>query len=95
MQKLPGLINQVKSSANSESYAQAKAGLMEISLLFKGLDTIIPKKGSKNSWDSIHRTIIREAYKGMGACDMMDKKILLEVVDAIVNLKGKGHGLHK
>ena len=95
MRTLNKLLGQVKKATKEEAYFTAAETLMEIAKTFKSLDTITPRKGSKEEWDTVHGDLINAALKGIGACGKKDLQALQAALDDIIVFMKQGHMLFR
>ena len=95
MHKSGQFLGEIEKSVKTENYFMAAETLMELAKTFKSLETITPKKGSKEEWDAIHGTLINTTFKAISACADEDENIVNEYLRKITSLMRKGHGIFR
>ncbi len=89
-----GKLKKITGAEEKDFFAAAEI-LMDIAKSMKSLEKMTPKKGSKEEWDKIHSTLIKAAFKGIGACGEEDAEKLGTALGEIGNLIKEGHGIFK
>lgn len=84
-------MNSLKKAARRGDYRRAKVELKKVAAAFKELDSVEPRRGSKEEWDEIHGEIIRLAGEGLKACDQRDRNRLTELIELIEEQQMIGH----
>ncbi len=88
-------MGELGKAAESKDFFAAAEGLMTLAKNFKSLETMTPAKGSKEEWDKNHQTLIKAAFKGIGACGEEDAEKLNAAIAEIGGLIKAGHGMFK
>ena len=88
-------LGKLKKAAEGENFFVAAETLMDIAKNMKALEEITPPKGAKEDWDANHSTLIKEAFKGIGACGEEDLEKLNMAADTIGKLIKEGHGMFR
>ncbi len=88
-------MGKLKEAAKAEEFFVAAETLMDIAKKMKSLENMIPPKGEKEEWDKNHSTLIKEAFKGIGACGEEDTEKLNAAIQNIGRLIKEGHGMFR
>jgi hypothetical protein len=88
-------LTKAKTAAGTSDFYAAAEGLMVIARNAVALSAMDPPKGSKADWEAAQKLLARAAYKGIGACGMMDKAGLDAAISEVVAAQMKGHGSFK
>lgn len=89
-----GKLKKIMEAEERDFFAAAEA-LMTIAKNMKSLDEMTPEEGSKEEWDKNHSTLIKAAFKGIGACGEEDAEKLGMAIGEIGKLIKEGHGMFK
>ncbi len=88
-------MGELKKAAQDKDFFTAAEKLMEIAKNMKSLEAMTPKKGSKEGWNTNHDTVIKVAFKGIGACGDEDAETLNMSIETIGELIKEGHGMFR
>jgi hypothetical protein len=88
-------MGELKKAAEGKDFFMAAEQLMEIAKNMKSLETMTPKKGSKEDWNKNHNALIKAAFKGIGACGNEDVETLNTYISEIGALIKEGHGMFR
>ena len=88
-------MGELGKAAESKDFYVAAEKLMALAQAFKSLESVTPEKGAKEEWDKNHQTLIKSAFKGIGACGEEDQEKLNAAIAEISGLMKAGHGMFK
>lgn len=95
MQSNRAVLGEVLKAAKENNFFVAAEKLMDIAKNFKGLDAVTPTNGKKEDWDRIHGSIIKTAFKGIGACGEENAEKLNAAIAEISGFMKEGHGMFR
>jgi len=95
MKAAAGAMGELGKAAESKEFYTAAEKLMTIAQAFKSLESVTPEKGTKEEWDKNHQTLIKAAFKGIGACGEEDQAKLNAAIAEIAGQMKAGHGMFK
>lgn len=95
MKAAAGAMGELGKAAESKEFYVAAEKLMAIAQAFKSLESVTPEKGSKEEWDKNHQTLIKAAFKGIGACGEEDQAKLNAAIAEIAGQMKAGHSMFK
>ena len=95
MQANGASMGQLNKAVQDKDFFLAAETLMDIAKGMKLLDSVTPRKGSKEDWDNNHHSLINAAFKGIGACGEQDIDKLNEYVAEVGKLIKEGHGMFR
>jgi hypothetical protein len=95
MSESAAVLEDVNDAVKAEEYFTTAERLMGLAKIFKSLESIIPEKGTKEEWDTIHGNLIKAAFKAIGACADEDGNTVRGFIKEIKGIMKKGHGVFR
>lgn len=91
MLKMPAAMQTLQAKADAKDYFATAQAFMDIAILFKSLDKVVPDNGEKGKWDQIHGAMINAAFAGIGACGAKDDAGITRAIKELSKYKDEGH----